>query len=223
MTHRANGRAQARQRTAPNLSRIDRECPDLDGYSYSRLVSRLTHLARADHRSRILKAKIKPSRVDRTLAGVYAMPVLPNFYVSHQWLRELRRFHQGPLIAVDFVIPDDEEVLAGHYARPQETLGAAAAAALIMRADDPRGYQIFVPRAIQPNEIKRSRSVPQVVGCRYWPESHGKYPCACPLCLQPGTYGAGKIKRKLDEQARPTTSRSRLRRIRKRHFFTLPW
>ena len=163
-------------------------------------MSRLTHLTRADQRSRILRAGIRPTRIGTTLAGVYAMPVLPNFYVTHQWLRELRRFHDGPLIAVDFVIPDDEEVLAGHYDRQPQTLTAAAAAAVIMRAEDPRGYEILVPRAIEPNEIKRTRAVTQVVGWRHWPDAHGHAPCGCPLCLQPGTYGAAKIRRKENQQ-----------------------
>jgi len=163
-------------------------------------VSRLTHLTRADRRSGILKSGIRPSRINETLAGVYAMPLLPNFYVSHQWLRELRRFHEGPLIAVDFVISDDEEVLVGHYDRERKTLTAAAAAAVIMRAEDPRGYEIVVPRAIERKEIKRTRGVTQVVGWRYWPDAHGHAPCGCPLCLQPGTYGAAKIRRKENEQ-----------------------
>jgi hypothetical protein len=163
-------------------------------------VSRLTHLTRADHRSRILDAGIRPTRISKTLAGVYAMPVLPNFYVSHQWLRELRRFHEGPLIAVDFVIPDEEDVLVGHYDRQLQTRTAAAAAAVIMRAEDPRGYQILVPRAIERKEIKRARAVTQVVGWRYWPDAHGHAPCGCPLCLQPGTYGAAKIRRREKEQ-----------------------
>jgi hypothetical protein len=163
-------------------------------------VSRLTHLTRADRRSGILRSGIRPSRISEKLAGVYAMPLLPNFYVSHQWLRELRRFHEGPLIAVDFVIPDEEEVLVGHYDRQRHTLTAAAAAAVILRAEDPRGYEILIPRAIARKEIKRTRAVRQVVGWRYWPDAHGHPPCGCPLCLQPGTYGAAKIRRKENEQ-----------------------
>jgi hypothetical protein len=163
-------------------------------------VSRLTHLTRSEHRSRILDTGIRPTRIGNVLAGVYAMPLLPNFYVSHQWLRELRRFHEGPLMAVDFVIPDDEEVLVGHYDRELQPRTAAAAASVIMRAEDPRGYQILVPRAIERKEIKRTRAVRQVVGWRYWPDAHGHAPCGCPLCLQPGTFGAAKIRRKESRQ-----------------------
>lgn len=43
--------------------------------------------------------------------GVHAMPVLPNFYALHQWLRELRRHQTGTLLALDSVISDDEAVL----------------------------------------------------------------------------------------------------------------
>jgi hypothetical protein len=38
--------------------------------------------------------------------GVYAVPVAPNFYASHQWLRELKRRNQGPIAGVYFRIPD---------------------------------------------------------------------------------------------------------------------
>ena len=40
--------------------------------------------------------------------GVYAMPVTRNYYVSHQWLRELRRHGGGTIVAVYFRVPDDE-------------------------------------------------------------------------------------------------------------------
>lgn len=109
-------------------------------------MSRLTHLALAAHRSRILREGIKASRTGDGRVALSAMPVLLSFFVSNQWLRELRRRGSSPLLAVDFVIPDDEQVLAGHYAIEPQSLTAAEAAALIMHADDPRGYQIVVTR-----------------------------------------------------------------------------
>jgi len=47
-------------------------------------VSRLTHLTRADQRARILRAGINPSKIWKRDVGVFAMPLLPNYYVSHQ-------------------------------------------------------------------------------------------------------------------------------------------
>lgn len=55
--------------------------------------------------------------------GVYAMPVVPHFAYTHQWLREIR--HDKSLLtkrgknvyAVYFRIPDHEQVQAGHFYR----------------------------------------------------------------------------------------------------------
>ena len=42
--------------------------------------------------------------------GIFAVPVTRNFYVSHQWLRELRRRIRDPIVGVYFRIPDSEAV-----------------------------------------------------------------------------------------------------------------
>jgi len=76
------------------------------------------------------------------------MPVLPNYYVSHEWLRELRRRGRPPRVAVDFVVPDEEPVLVGHYTRAHDEMTAAQASALIMRAEDPLGYEVVLPRVV---------------------------------------------------------------------------
>jgi len=59
--------------------------------------------------------------------GVFAVPVTRNFYVSHQWLRELKRRNQGPIAAVYFRIPDDERVWVGHYNQVHRWLSASEA------------------------------------------------------------------------------------------------
>jgi len=54
--------------------------------------------------------------------AVYAMPIVPDFSVTYQWLRELRRFHRERMVAVHFVVPSDEEGAGravGHRPRPQ--------------------------------------------------------------------------------------------------------
>ncbi len=43
----------------------------------------LVHLAPEKLGARFLKSGIRK--------GVYCMPLLPNYYASHQWLRELKR------------------------------------------------------------------------------------------------------------------------------------
>ena len=49
--------------------------------------------------------------------GIFAVPVTRNFYVSHQWLRELKRRGQGAIAGIYFRIYDDESVWCGHYGR----------------------------------------------------------------------------------------------------------
>ena len=117
--------------------------------------------------------------------GVHAMPVSPSFYLSHQWLRELRRGRAGALVGVYFRIPDDEPVEVGHYNSRHVAMTAAAAAGLIMAAArdgterGAEGYQVVIPRRIAPSEITRVKALPQVIGWRYVPGSKGKRPCAC--------------------------------------------
>src|SRR5262245_11811711 len=59
---------------------------------------------------------------------VCSMPVLPDFWTTHQWLRELRRSQDGKMVAVYFRVPDTEEVYVGRYGQQQRVMGAAAAA-----------------------------------------------------------------------------------------------
>jgi len=162
-------------------------------------VARLTHLTRESNRGRILRGGIRPRRRRGVTIGVYAMPVLPNFFVSHQWLRELRRRGRPPLIGVDFVVPDDEPVLVGHYSQAHHEMTAAEAGALIMRAEDPIGYEVVLPRGVAAAEIAGTRAVPQVVGWRYWPEARGRPPCPCPVC-QRGNIRASRVRAKFGPQ-----------------------
>ena len=135
----------------------------------------------------------RPTRVTDRLSGVYAMPVLPSFFVSHQWLRELRRLGTTPLVAIDFVIADSEEVRAGHFSQQHATMTATEATGVIMHADDPRGYEVLIPRKIQPKDLRRTRQEPQVIGWRYWPDAHGQEPCDCEVC-QRGTFKAAQFR-----------------------------
>lgn len=63
-----------------------------------------------------------------------------------------------------------------------------------MKADNPLGYEIIIPRTIQTEEIHRIRNIPQVLGWRYFPEAHGKAPCVC-LCCERGQYGIRKLEK----------------------------
>ena len=159
----------------------------------------LVHIASEKDIGSIRRAGL---RIPKDREGVYAMPVLKNFMVSHQWLRELKRGGGRTLCAVHFRIPDGESVLMGHYNSAPVTLTAARAAHAIMHADDPLGMQIVIPRGILPKEIHAVRNVPQVIGWRYFPGAHGRKPCGCPACVGRGAFKARKLREGYEAQFR---------------------
>lgn len=125
--------------------------------------------------------------------GIFAMPVTRNFYISHQWLRELKRGRSGPIVGVYFRIDDAEIVSVGHYNQAHQDMTAAEAVAEILASENAEGFEVFIRRKIEAHEIHRVRELPQVVGWRYAPRSHGRKPCGCRFC-QRGQYGAKKLR-----------------------------
>lgn len=131
------------------------------------------HLTSENNLPAILRGGI--SRIRRRAGrphGIYAMPVTRNFYVSHQWVRELRRWKSSSIVAVYFRIADEEMVWVGHYNSTHQQMTAAEAVSVIMSSDRTEGYEVIVPRRIGKGEIHRVKSLPQVVGWRYFPGSH---------------------------------------------------
>ena len=63
----------------------------------------------------------------------------------------------------------------------------------MLQAADARGYEVLIPRKIDPAEIRGVRHVPQVVGWRYWPDAHGNAPCRCEVC-QRGAFGGARVR-----------------------------
>ena len=133
--------------------------------------------------------------------GVYCFPVLRSYTLTHQWLRELARSGgRGRLVAVHLRLDDDEQVLVGHYAdRAPSTVAAAEAVRRIAALDDPRGWEVFVPRTVRPREVHRIRTAPQVVGWRYRPDAHGTRPCTCFGCRVRGEYGSRRLRERLPD------------------------
>lgn len=162
-------------------------------------MSLFVHLTSEKNIRTIRRNGIKPHR-KRSLfqRGVFAMPMLDDFYVSHQWLRELKRGGQRTFIGIYFRIPDDELVLVGHYNSEHLETTASKATKIISEAENPFGYEIIIPRVIQTNEIHRISYLPQVIGWRYFPNSKGKPPCVC-LCCQGGQYGIRKLEKAVKE------------------------
>lgn len=142
--------------------------------------------------------------------GVFAVPVTRNFYVSHQWLRELKRGRGGgPFVGIYFRIPDDQQVWVGHYGQAHRWLTAAEAVAAFSEAEDPRGWEVIIPRRIEANELHRIRELPQVVGWRFSPEAKGQAPkCTCKFCIG-GQYGARRLRERLGSQDSETPRRRR--------------
>ncbi|MFN8391394.1 MAG: hypothetical protein U0136_13980 [Bdellovibrionota bacterium] len=135
--------------------------------------------------------------VGSSSGGVFAVPVVRNFYVSHQWLRELKRRNRGAIIGVYFRIADDQPVWIGHYGRAHQQVTAAEAVAEFDRAEDRQGWEVIIPRRITAKEIHRIRFLPQVIGWRFSPTAKGKKPfCACKFCTL-GEYGARKLRKRL--------------------------
>ncbi len=129
--------------------------------------------------------------------GLYAMPVTRNFYVSHQWLRELKRRGQGAVAGIYFRIPDDEPVWVGHYGQAHRAMTAAQATAEFSVAENREGWEVIIPRRVEAKEIHRVRSLPQVLGWRYYPGAKGKPPsCTCRYCIR-GDYGAARLRERL--------------------------
>ncbi|BCJ62232.1 hypothetical protein C1I93_13975 [Micromonospora endophytica] len=131
------------------------------------------------------------------------MPVLPSFTLTYQWVRELRRWHSGVLVAVHLRLPDDQPVTVGRYGAPPRQVTAAQAVAVVRELDDPRGYEVFVPRAITTAEVRQVRDIPQGVGWRYLPAAHGRRPCPCPACLPRGAYKVARLRRRFPYDAPP--------------------
>jgi hypothetical protein len=139
---------------------------------------------------------IRPPKANRRpLRGVFAMPVVPNFQISHQWVREIKQWRRGLMVGVYFRIPDSELVWVGRYNQPHERITAAHAMAHVMAQTTMNGVEIVAPRRIAPKEIVGVRTLPQLVGWRHYPDAHGKRPWACPCC-QRDAYGSRKIREK---------------------------
>jgi hypothetical protein len=142
--------------------------------------------------------------------GLFCMPVLPNYFVSHQWMRELKRGRgQRTFVAVSFRVRADERVRVGHYNQRHLRTTVGKAIADIMRAEDARGWEMILDRSIAPKEILSVRPVAKVVGWRYLPGAHDRPPCGCDYC-QRGLYGGGKLRRRFNERERPAKTKPEL-------------
>lgn len=144
------------------------------------------HLTSEKNGKRIVRNGIKVCKVGSNIPdGVYCMPVMQDYYISHQWLRELKRQGHNTIIGIYFRIPDGEPVWFGKYNADHIRMNAGAAIKAIMDADNQEGFEVIVPRGILAKEIIRTKHIRQIVGWRYYPGAHGRQ-CLCPVCIGDG-------------------------------------
>src|SRR5690606_29938744 len=103
----------------------------------------LVHLADERNSEATRKNRIKP--INKSL-GIYAMPVMQNFYLSHQWLRELKSSGAKNIIGVYFKVDSAEMVYAGRYNKKHQLVNLGTAIKMIMEAEDALGYEIIINR-----------------------------------------------------------------------------
>ena len=113
--------------------------------------------------------------------GVFAMPMVPDFQLTHQWVRELKRRGLRCAVGVMFRVPDDELVWAGLYNEPK-VLVTASDCASWLHHDRVLGFEAVVRRAIPARAVFSIRPLPPV-GWRYFPDAHerGSF-CCCKFC-----------------------------------------
>ena len=155
---------------------------------------RLLHLAPESLRRRIERSGLRGQSRQFDVAGagqtkepeaIFAMPVLDDFSATHQWVREMRRWRRGRLVAVHFGVPDEEEVLAGRYGPNKHRLRIVEAVSTIR--ESPWGQELILCRRVPAKDIVAIRDIRQDVGWVETPDSDHKYQCVCAQCLPPGS------------------------------------
>ncbi len=139
-------------------------------------MATFVHLADERDAKLIRRSGIRAAKARNGLRAVFCVPVFPNFQTTFQWSRELRRSGYRSTSAVQFRIKDSEQIYLGHYREQPQPISAAGAVARFLGLEDPRGYEVLIPRSILPSEITHIRAAPYLSGWRYFPEAKGKGP-----------------------------------------------
>lgn len=155
----------------------------------------LVHITAEKNIKSILRTGLRSGRANRwRQGGVFCMPVLQDYFLTHQWVREMRRHVPGRLMAVYFRLDSQELAQVGYYGKMAQQMTLAQAIHSLMTIDDPQGYEIVILRSILPAEIHAVRHVRPIVGWRYMPHAHGKPFCTCPSCIPPGQIKGRKLR-----------------------------
>ena len=170
----------------------------------------LVHLADERETSSIKKNGIK---IGKHRQGVFCMPVLTNFYLSHQWLRELKRSGVKTFVGVYFRMDSKTKVYAGHYNQDHRYIELGEAIKEIKTIEDPLGYEIIIDRKIEANEIDKIKNLPQNIGWRYKPRANGLKPCGCDYCIK-STIKANLVRQKYNPKEKNIPYKEILERLK---------
>lgn len=169
---------------------------NISSNNYTINMPTLVHLADERQAASIRKNGLKAGK---STQGIYCMPVMQNFYISHQWLRELKRFGGNTFVGVYFKIDSSQKVYAGRFNKPHKYMELGEAIKEIQSIADPLGYELIIDRKITAKEIQKIQHLPQTIGWRYSPGSNGQYPCGCDYC-QRGKTKAKSVRRKYSNE-----------------------
>lgn len=154
------------------------------------------HVTQEKNIGNIKKNGIKGKKVNEDIpCGVFCMPVTQNYYFSHQWIREMKRWAKGKNITgVYFRIKSGEEVWCGHYNKEHVKITAGQSVKLAMENKISEGWEVIFPGKVETKNIIKYRQLPQIVGWRYFPGSHGRKLCLCPACIRDGDFKSVKMR-----------------------------
>jgi hypothetical protein len=142
------------------------------------------------------------------------MPVTQSFYISHQWLRELKRRGVRSYVGVYFKLDSKTMVYAGKYHEEHRHITLGEAIKEIRSVEDPLGYELLIDRKIEAKEIESIRRLPQNMGWRYFPASHEKgIGCTCSVCLPRGDIKVKRLRTKIDPPYDPPSFQDLLQKI----------
>ena len=140
--------------------------------------------------------ELKTIHYENINKGIFCMPVIPDFYATHQWVRELKQYKSGnDIIAIYFKIPDEEIVFCGKYNEELIETKASESHKSFLDLEDKMGFQTIIGRKIFSNEITKIKNIPQIIGWRHFPKSHKLKRCLCPACLSKGSYNSINVKK----------------------------
>jgi hypothetical protein len=161
------------------------------------------HIADERDTASIRRTGLKLPKVPTTFsdpkrpAGVFALPVVPNFLLSHQWVRELKRRGYRTAVGVYFKLQAAEPVWAGLYNQPKRRMTAGEATSEL-RGMHEFGFEVIIPRSISPGSIMYARALPQKLGWRYFPDAHKRgIFCGCDYCMR-GEIRSRKIRERYE-------------------------